>query len=288
MACVICPRHCNIDRMTQPGFCHALEHPLVAKTMLHHWEEPPISGTRGSGAVFFAGCNLRCVFCQNHTISQNAVGKAVSIPQLADLFWELESRGVHNINLVTPMHFVSPLAKALETAKNRGLRIPVVYNTNAYETVASLRRLEGLIDIYLPDLKYFDDTHARQYSHAPNYFAHASQAVLEMQRQVGDAVIDAQGIMQKGLLIRHLLLPGLRQDSMRILDWIRAYLPTTYLSLMAQYVPVHEAKNYPNINRRITTFEYDSIVAYFFKIGLQNGFMQSREAATSDFTPDFL
>lgn len=251
------------------------------------WEEPPISGTNGSGIVFFTGCNLRCVFCQNYKISQEHIGKEISVPQLAELFFQLAEQGVHNINLVTPTHIIPQIATAIKIAKNSGLKLPFVYNTNGYENVQSLQLLDGLIDIYLPDIKYYDDEVALLYSNAKNYFDIAAKAVLEMNRQVGASRIAEDGMMYRGLIIRHLVLPGLRKDSMRILDWVAEHLPDAYVSLMAQYMPAHRAQEFQELNRRVTTFEYRSVVEYFFKIGLTNGFMQNRSAAVAEYIPDF-
>ncbi len=287
MDCKLCPHACGADRITTRGLCHELLDPRVSKSMAHMWEEPPISGNNGSGAVFFTGCNLRCAFCQNHKISQENMGEVVSIEQLAEIFLELQSSGVHNINLVTPTHFVPQIAKSLELSKKNGLTSPIVYNSNGYELVETLKILDGLVDIYLPDLKYFDNEAAMRYSNAENYFNYASKAILEMQRQQPQAEFDNDGIMRRGLIIRHLVLPKLRHDSMRILDWIAENAPTAYVSLMAQYVPLHKSADFPEINRRITTFEYNSVVDYFFSIGLTNGFVQERKAATTDYIPDF-
>lgn len=259
----------------------------MAFTALHPWEEPPISGSQGSGAIFFGGCNLRCVYCQNHKISRYPTGRTISPSQLAELFLVLADQGAHNINLVSAMHFVPPVAKAIALARARGLALPMIYNTNAYEKVETIRLLDGLIDVYLPDLKYFDDRYAALYSDAPDYFKTASAAILEMWRQVGGAVFDANGLLRRGLILRHLVLPGLRRDSMRILDWIAVHVPDAYVSLMVQYFPVAEALQSPALNRRVTTFEYQSVVDYFEALGLKNGFTQRRDAATGDFIPAF-
>ena len=287
MSCTICPRHCGIGHETGQGFCRTGKNSIVSKACVHMWEEPPISGTNGSGAVFFAGCNLRCVFCQNHEISRNGPGEEVSPARLADIFFELAQKGVHNVNLVTPAHVLPAAAEAIEQAQNRGFSLPVVYNTNAYETVETLRRMDGLVDVYLPDLKYWDDEAAQRYSSAPDYFAVATQAILEMARQVGPAVFDKQGLIQRGLMIRHLVLPGLRRDSFKILDWIAENVPDAYVSLMAQYFPTHRAHEYPELNRRLTTFEYQSVVDYFVHLGLKNGFIQDVASASSAYVPNW-
>lgn len=287
MACIICPHNCKADRITKTGFCGAGENPVVAKTLIHMWEEPPISGTKGSGAVFFAGCNLRCVFCQNSKISRDITGEEVTADRLTEIFFKLASLGVHNINLVTPAHYSNKIASAIEKAKTNGFSLPFVYNTNAYESVEALKQLDGLIDIYLPDIKYKDNEAARRYSNVENYFDTASQAVLEMNRQVGALIMDDDSIARRGLIIRHLVLPGLRLDSMNIVDWIAAHIPTAHVSLMSQYIPAGLAGKYPEINRRITTFEYDSVVEHFFKRGLKNGFIQERACAVGDYVPEF-
>jgi len=286
--------------------------PVVAKTMIHSWEEPPISGSRGSGAVFFAGCGLGCAYCQNYEISQwtrgarpyglnsevnqSSVGarmarlntdRPLTAGDLVAIFFRLADQHVHNINLVTAAHFVPAVAEAIEAAKKRGFPLPFVYNSSGYEKVETLRRLDGLIDIYLPDIKYCNSEPARRYSHAPDYFAVASAAVLEMRRQVGDLICDGEGIGQKGLIIRHLVLPGQRKDSMAILDWIAANLPRTAVSLLAQYTPVHRAAEFPEINRRVTTFEYQSVVDHFWEAGLTNGYTQDRRAAVREYIPDW-
>lgn len=287
MNCTICPRECGADRTNTAGFCGVLSNPVVSRYGPHMWEEPPISGARGSGTVFFAGCNLRCVFCQNHKISQARVGKEITVGKLAEILLELESNGVHNINLVTPTHFAPQIATALEIAKKSGLKLPVVYNSGGYEKTETLKLLGGLIDVYLPDIKYFDDDMALKYSDAPGYFDAASEAVLEMHRQVPDTIFDDSGIILRGIIIRHLILPGARHDSMRILDWIKLNVPDAYVSILSQYVPLNKADGFKELNRHLTTFEYNSVVEHFFKIGLENGFMQDRKSAVTDYIPDF-
>ncbi len=287
MSCEICPRRCEADRVGVYGFCRVPLRPVVVKTMIHRWEEPPISGTRGSGAVFFAGCNLRCVFCQNHAISRGCAGEPVTDRRLAALFFELAEQGVHNINLVTPSHVVPTVAAAIRRARGEGLTLPFVYNTNGYDSLSSLALLDGLIDIYLPDFKYCDDGQAVRYSAAPGYFQTAAAAVLEMHRQTGPALFSEDGMMVRGLIIRHLVLPGQRRDAMRVLDWIEAHVPDAYVSLLAQYTPSHGAAVFSELNRRVTTFEYDSVVAHFHALGLQHGFVQERGSATEAYIPDF-
>jgi putative pyruvate formate lyase activating enzyme len=253
--------------MTARGSCKVLWDPVVASTMVHFGEEPPISGKRGSGTIFFAGCSLNCVFCQNHEISQNARGSNMTIRELAKTFMELERKGVHNINLVTPSHFVPQIAEAIKIAKNEGIKIPFIYNSSGYDTSSSLRLMEGLVDIYMPDLKYSTDDLGQRYSNVPDYFSIASQAIREMYRQVG-APLNHDGVMQKGLLIRHLLLPGLSEDSIAVLDWIKANTPMTGISLLAQYSPFYRASEYKEINRLLMAYESHSVASYLKNIGL--------------------
>ena len=287
--CSVCPRHCHVDRTdNQIGFCHASLLPKVALVSAHFWEEPPISGTKGSGTVFFSYCNLRCIFCQNYEISENGFGKEVTIERLAEIFLEQQAMGLHNINLVSPTQFIPQIAVALRLAKNNGLTIPVVYNTNGYESSEGLHLLDGLIDIYLPDFKYWDDKIAQEYSYAPHYSTIASKAILEMRRQVPLDIFDENGLMQKGLMIRHLVLPSHYGDSFKILDWIKDTLGgDTYVSLLNQYIPMHRANKIKALSRKLTTFEYEKVTEYFLNIGLKNGFMQKKSAATSDYTPIF-
>ncbi|MDR2908920.1 MAG: radical SAM protein [Oscillospiraceae bacterium] len=286
MLCELCNRRCSKDRAVERGFCGLGERVTVARYLLHRWEEPPISGTNGSGAVFFSGCNLRCVYCQNHKISRGA-GDEIFTERLPQIFIELQERGAHNINLVTPTAFIPPIASAIRAAKKSGRYIPVVYNTNAFETVEALRELEGLVDVYLPDLKYFSDGLALKYSGVRGYFEGATKAILEMRRQTGELELDDNGLARKGLIIRHLALPGLEEDSKQILDWISNNLPKAYVSLMAQYIPAYRAREYEEINRRITRREYDRLVDYFFGVGLKNGFMQELGSASDAYVPDF-
>ena len=288
-SCRLCPRACGRNRLAgETGFCGAGALPRVALASLHHWEEPCISGDRGSGTVFFSHCNLRCVFCQNHDISHGGFGKDLTVPELARVFLRLAQRGAHNINLVTPAHYLPQAAWAIRLAREQGLAIPIVYNTNAYELPESLAHLEGLVDVYLPDLKYRSERAAGRYSSARDYFARATRAILEMHRQVGPARFSPDGLMTRGVLVRHLVLPGHADDSKRVLDWIRANLPRdTYVSVMSQYVPVHLAARFPEINRRLTQEEYEEVLDHFEEIGLENGFMQDLSSQDSSFTPKF-
>ena len=287
--CRVCPRSCGIDRTAgRLGWCRAPYLPKVALVSRHDWEEPPISGTKGSGTVFFSHCNLGCVFCQNHDISQEGFGQEISVKRLAEIFLEQQARGFHNVNLVSAVQFIPQAAKALEMARVNGLHIPVVYTSNVYESLEVLRMLEGLVDVYLPDFKYWNDDLGLEYSKIPHSRKTAAAAILQMRRFVGDDIIDENGIMQKGMIIRHLVLPGQYKDSFKVLDWIRENLgENAYVSLMSQYTPMHRAKEYKALSRRLTTFEYEKVVDHFFEIGLKNGFMQKRSSATSEYTPSF-
>lgn len=284
--CNACPRKCNVERNIgefSRGFCKMPYNAVLARASLHLWEEPVISGERGSGAIFFSGCNLRCVFCQNFEISHENFGKQVSKSEFIDIVKRLENQGAHTINLVNPTHFVPFIKEALSEYK---LSVPVVYNTGGYDDVESIRSLQGLIDVYLPDLKYFDSDVSKKYSNAENYFEKASKAVLEMQRQVGKSVIK-DGIMQKGMIIRHLVLPKNTDQSIKILRWIKDNLPIdTYISLMSQYVPYVKTE-YKELNRRIVTAEYQKVIVEFERLGFENGFMQERSSAQTDFIPKF-
>ena len=265
--CMSCPRECNINRKEEAGMCRAMWEPVVASIMVHHWEERPISGYNGSGTIFFAGCNLHCVFCQNHDISQSANGVTMTIRALADNFLKLEKKGVHNINLVSPSHFVPQIIKAIKYAKDDGIGIPFLYNSGGYDSLSMLHQLDGLIDIYMPDFKYASDNLGQRYSNVPDYYQVASAAIKEMYKQVGAPVIQS-GVMQKGLLIRHLVLPGLSDDSIEIMNRIKANTPLAGISLLAQYNPQYMAKKHDEINRRPTNSEYQSILSHIQSIGL--------------------
>lgn len=288
-SCCICPRKCNVNRLEgKMGFCGADREVVVAKAFAHPWEEPCISGVKGSGTVFFSGCNLKCVFCQNYEISQRIYGKAVSIEKLADIFLSLCSKGVHNINLVSPTIYTFQIIEALKIAKKQGLKIPIIWNSNAYETAETLKELNGIVDVYLPDLKYNDESLAARYSKAHGYFEIATKAILEMFSQVGEPKFDNNGMITKGLMIRHLILPGHVEDSKKVLDWISKNLPKgVYLSLMSQYMPYYKAKDMPEINRKLSDSEYDEVIDYFFKLGLENGFAQEEGASSEEYVPDF-
>lgn len=287
--CRVCPRECGVNRLAgQKGACRAGLLPKIALVSLHKWEEPCISGEAGSGTVFFAHCNLRCVFCQNHTISQEDCGKEASIEHLAEIFLKQQRLGAHNVNLVSPTQFMPQIRDALVIAKEKGLGIPVIYNSNAYESAETLKEMDGLVDVYLPDLKYYDGNLALKYSGAPDYFRYATEAIMEMYRQVGVPEFDGNGLIKRGLLIRHLVLPGHAGDSKKVLKWMRDNLPTgVYISLMAQYTPMYKAEKYKELSGRVTAQEYEHLTDYFFEIGLENGYVQEHSSATEIYTPDF-
>lgn len=287
MLCNLCPRCCGVDRIHNLGNCGAGVTPKVARSMLHHWEEPFISGSRGSGAVFFSGCNLGCVFCQNETLQSGLLGSEMDDAALVSLFLSLQAQGAHNINLVTPTPHIPSIRKALIKAKVDGLSIPVVYNTGAYERVESLRSLAGLVDVYLPDLKYVSPVLSGQFSGAADYFAAAAAAIAEMYRQAGDLLLDSDGLAIRGLAIRHLVLPGCLDDSRRVLDYIAGHYPLkTALSLMRQYAPTPRAMETP-LNRTLTEREYDRIISYALDLGFNNILIQQKESASLSFTPSF-
>lgn len=288
-SCNLCPRNCNVNRLkNEIGFCRSKFNIKIAKVSLHKWEEPCISGTKGSGTVFFSNCNLSCVFCQNHDISQENVGKEVSIERLSQIFLEQQERGAHNINLVSPTHYVPQIIEALKIAKSNGLNIPIVYNTNSYENIETIKSLKGYIDIYLPDLKYFDDKYSIKYSHAPNYFKYASNAIKEMFSQVGQPIFDDNGLMKKGVIIRHLMLPSLLFDSKKIIDYIYStFGDNVYISLMNQYTPMYKAVKYPEINKPLNPIHYDGLIDYCLNLGIKNAFIQDTGTCTREFTPDF-
>ena len=286
MNCSLCPRKCNIDRAARTGFCGVPEEALVCRAAPHYGEEPCISGTRGSGAVFFAGCNLRCVFCQNHDISRGETGDPVSVQQLRDIFMRLRDQGVHNINLVTPTHYSALLAEALSGLE---LGIPVVWNSSGYESVETLRQLEGLVQVWMPDFKYADGALAARYSAAPDYPAVALAALREMYRQAGPFALDGDGILQRGVLVRHLILPGAAENTLRVIDAIEDNLPAKRIlfSLMSQYTPMPGLEAFPELRRRITQAEYDRCASYLDFSEIEYGYYQSPESATDEMIPAF-
>lgn len=285
MICTLCPRQCAAERTDEAGrgLCGVGTLPRIARAALHRWEEPCISGTRGSGAVFFSGCALRCAFCQNEVISHGGAGETVSVARLADIFRELEGQGAHNINLVTAAQFVPQVLDALELYRPG---IPIVYNSGGYERLETLRLLSGAVDVYLPDYKYIDPAMAKLLSGAEDYPEVAWAGITEMRRQTGPAVYDAEGLMTRGTLVRHLLLPGLTGDCMRILTRIRDELPDTPVSLMGQYMPCGRAVSIPGMNRRVTLREYRRALAHMEAIGLE-GYRQELTSASAAFVPDF-
>ncbi len=289
-ACTLCPRMCGVDRRRQTGYCKMSSALSIARATLHMWEEPCISGTAGSGTVFFSGCTLKCIFCQNYPLSHEGFGKEITVSRLSDIFLELQEQGAHNINLVTATHYMPSVLDTLDQAKPR-LSIPIVYNCGGYERVETIRALEGYIDIYLPDLKYYDNAIAQKYSSAGNYFSCASSAIKEMLRQTGGLTWDLGNpqLLSKGVIIRHMVLPGMKDDSIRLLHWIKETLPPHQylLSLLSQYTPCFHSSAYPEINRRITSYEYNKVVDTALALGLDEGYLQKKSSAKEEYTPPF-
>lgn len=286
--CALCPRACGADRTRAAGFCGGGPRVKAARAALHHWEEPCISGTRGSGTVFFSGCPLQCCYCQNHHISAENFGKELTVRQLADIFLRLQDAGAHNLNLVTGTHYLPWVLDALALARP-ALTIPVVWNTGGYETPAAIRALDGVVDVWLTDLKYRSPALAAEYSGAPDYFAVAAAAAKQMCAQAGPPVFDADGLLQKGVIVRHLALPGALGDTKAVLDFLAKELPQGgfLLSLMSQYTPFYKAKEHKALARRISTYEYRQAVDYALDLGLANGFMQEKSSAKEEYTPPF-
>ena len=287
--CNLCPRECNVDRgLGKTGFCKVPNHIKVARAQLHFWEEPCISGEEGSGTVFFSGCNLRCVYCQNRKIAEGVYGKEITVDRLAAIFLELQEKGANNINLVTPSHYVFAIIEALKIAKNLGLSIPVVYNSGAYEKVETLKQLDGYIDVYLPDFKYMDCELGEKYSNAKDYSRVAKAAIAEMVRQVGKPDFDKRGILCKGVVVRHLCLPGYMEDSKKIIKYLyETYGNTIFISILNQFTPLPYLEKFPEINRKLTEEEYDEVVDYAIDLGVENGFIQEGDVASESFIPDF-
>lgn len=287
--CLLCPRKCGINRRTgQTGVCGVSSEIKVARAALHYWEEPCISGKRGSGAVFFSGCSLHCVFCQNREISDGKEGKVISKERLSDIFMELAGKGANNINLVTPGQYIPDIVWAVNDAKSRGMKLPIIYNTSGYENVTELKLLEGIVDVYLPDFKYMDSTLSARYSRAKDYPSVARQALSEMVRQQPDVVIDdATGLIQKGVIVRQLLLPGHVNDAKAVLKYLYdTYHDHVYISMMSQFTPI-ALKDYPEINRTVTKREYERLVNYALEIGITNAFIQEGNVAKDSFIPAF-
>lgn len=300
ISCQLCPRMCQVNRHTGTGYCLMPDRIKVARAALHMWEEPCISGEHGSGAIFFSGCTLRCVFCQNYKIAAAAVGKYITVDGLADIMLRLQDKHANNINLVTPTHYALHIAQALTKARDNGLRIPVVYNTSAYENIETLKRLDGLVDIYLPDFKYMDSSLALKYSHAEDYPEVAKSALNEMVRQAGspcmysdeDELVQSgyveDGVMKRGVIVRHLVLPGCTKDSKTVIGYLYdTYKDDIYISIMNQYTPLEHVKEYKELYRKVTHKEYDEVVDYAIDIGVTNGFIQEGDTAKESFIPDF-
>ena len=287
--CTICPHMCKINRnLNQVGRCKSTNKVKIALVSLHHYEEPCISGQNGSGTVFFSNCNLSCVYCQNHKISQEGKGYEMTIEDLANIFLEQQRKNAHNINLVTPTMYVPQIIEALKLAKARGLTLPIIYNSNGYENIETIKLLNGYIDVYLPDLKYYDDAIAKKYSKINNYFENASRAIQEMYFQVGLPKFNKNGIIEKGLIIRHLVLPNNIDNSKKVLLWIKENMPkNVYVSLMAQYFPTYKAKKIPELNRKLTQDEYTGIKEYFDSLNFANGYFQELGEHEEEYVPEF-
>lgn len=288
-SCMLCGRNCGANRNDglQRGFCNMNNIVRVARASLHMWEEPCISGINGSGTVFFTGCSLKCVYCQNRSIALGNKGYDLSIDELCDTFLELQTKGAHNINLVTPTHYVPQIIFALSEAKRKGLSIPIVYNTGSYENLETLKMLDGYVDIYMPDIKYMDSNISQRYSNAKDYFEVASRAVAEMVRQVGECTFE-DGLMKRGVLVRHMILPGHTKDSKKIIRYLcDTYCDKIFVSIMSQYTPQPNMEQYPEINRCITTREYNKVVDYAIELGINNAFIQDGKVSNESFIPDF-
>ncbi len=288
--CTLCPRCCHVNRLDgQTGYCHMTSELTAARAALHMWEEPCISGEKGSGAVFFSGCGTGCVYCQNHEIASGQSGKIISVSRLSDIFLELQDKGAHNINLVTPDHFAPSIAEALDLARSGGLHLPVICNCSGYMSPETLEIFEGYIDVWLPDFKYCDPEISMRYSHAPDYFETACAAIKEMYRQSGDPVFDDNGMMTRGIIVRHLTLPGHQDDSRRIIDYLYGtYKDHIYISIMNQFTPMPGLlPDYPELNRTVPAKDYDRLVDYAINIGVENGFIQEGETASESFIPPF-
>ena len=287
--CEICPHKCKVNRIkNQVGRCKSKSTVKVAKASVHNFEEPCISKINGSGTVFFSNCNLNCVFCQNYEISQLGLGKEISIDELSNVFLKLQNENVNNINLVTPTSYVPQIIEAIKIAKNNGLKIPIVYNTNSYENVETLKLLEGYIDIYLPDLKYAENALAKQYSNINNYFEIATKAIKEMYRQVGNIEFDENGIAKKGIIIRHLVMPNHIENSKKVLQWIKDNMPDDiFVSVMNQYFPTYKAKEFKDINRKLTNREMKKIEEFIYSLNFKNGYIQDTEKNEQQYVPNW-
>lgn len=285
--CMLCPRKCGINRYKEKGICGANSKIKLAYYSLHMWEEPPISGENGSGTIFFSNCNMKCIYCQNKKISIDGYGKYISMKKLEEIMLELQKKGAHNINLVTPTHYVPQIASVLQKIKDKSLKIPVVYNTSSYECVGTLMMMRNLVDIYLADLRYYDDDLAIKYSKCRDYFENATMAIDEMYRQVGEIKINDEGMLEKGVVVRVLILPGHVDDSKKIIEYLyKTYGNDIFISIMNQYTPVWKCK-YSNLNRKVTEDEYNEVVNYAIDLGVVNAFVQEGEAADDSFIPKF-
>ena len=287
--CGLCPRECGVNRLEgRKGFCGQTAQLKVARAALHMWEEPCISGTRGSGTVFFAGCHLGCVFCQNGQISRGDSGKEISVIRLAEIFMELQEKGAHNINLVTPTHFVPQIVEALRISRKMGLHLPIVYNTGGFESIDTLELLDGWIDVYLTDFKFMDLHLARRYANAEGYPFYAVKALEEMFRQTGEPVFDEDGMMTKGIIVRHMVMPGQSMDSRKIIDHLyENYGDKIFISLMNQYTPSGNLEKYPELKEKVKSKVYDRLIDYMLRKGVENAFIQEGETAKESFIPDF-
>ena len=286
--CAICPHNCGINRLNnQIGRCKSKDTVKVALYSTHNFEEPCISGKKGSGTVFFSNCNMNCVFCQNYEISQQGKGKEISIEELADIFIKQQEKKVENINLVTPTSYVPQIIEAIKIARGNGLKLPIVYNTNGYEKVETLKMLDGFVDIYLPDFKYSDNELGKRLSKVDNYFEIATEALKEMYRQTGKAVFNDEGIMQRGMIIRHLVLPNHILNSRRVLKWINENMHDVYVSVMAQYFPTYKAKEIDDISRKLTKEEYEQIENYLYRLDLENGYIQELGEHEEEYVPNW-
>ncbi|SFT73345.1 putative pyruvate formate lyase activating enzyme [Selenomonas sp. GACV-9] len=286
--CELCPRRCGVNRHESAGFCGAGDKARVALVSLHPWEEPCLTGAKGAGTVFFSYCNLRCCYCQNHEISHEGKGQEVTDERLAEIFLEQQQRGAATLDLVTPTHYVPQIIHALDLARAKGFSLPVVYNSGAYDSVETIMSLRGYVDIFLPDLKYVDEVSAAEYSQAADYFEQAALAIRKMVEIAGPVQFAADGRMTRGVLIRHLVLPGHRHESMRALDWLwQEFGDTVQLSLMNQYTPMYRAAEHKGMNRRLTTFEYESVVDHAVELGITHCYVQEGQTASERFVPDF-
>ncbi len=288
--CCLCPRNCKVNRRKgQRGYCQETGELVVARAALHMWEETCISGKEGSGTVFFSGCNMGCVFCQNYSIARSKVGKPISVKRLARIFLELQEQGANNINLVTPTHYVPQITEALDMAKQEGLRLPIVYNTSGYEKTETIQMLKGYVDIYLPDFKYMEEELAKKYSHAPDYPAYAKEALEEMVSQVGSLKFDEKtGRMKRGVIVRHLVLPGHVKNAKAVIRYLyETYGERIMISIMNQYTPMEQVKDDPLLARKVTKREYERVVDYAMELGVECGFIQEGEVASESFIPEF-